>query len=151
MDRRTHPGEKDLGDPSLDKYEKSEAIEELPCGIFHPNGVLMKYWSILLFLLTCYISIVMPIKIAFIEDNMAWITIDIILELLFLCDVIICCNTAYYDNNENLVTTRKQCTWRKKQDLNCFDAKEGRFESTTTYNLPILANICSTTQFKVIP
>ncbi len=94
-------------DPSLEKYAKPEIVEELPCGIVHPYGTLMKYWSLVLFFLFCYVGIVMPVRMVFIDDDLAWILIDLTIDILFFVDIAICCNMAFYDSNENLVTSRR--------------------------------------------
>ncbi len=95
-------------DPSLDKYIKPEIGEDMPFGIVHPSGRFMHYWSIVLFVLLCYVGIVMPIRLVFNDDNAGWTAVNYIVDALFFCDVIICCNMAYYDNNETLVTSRKE-------------------------------------------
>jgi len=108
-------------DPSLEKYVKPDIEEELPWGIISPTGTFMGYWSIVLFVLMCYVSIIMPIKMAFIEDDTAWFTIDLIVDILFICDIIICCNTAFYDANENLVSTRREIVWEYLKGWMLFD------------------------------
>lgn len=55
-----------------------------------------------------YAAIILPYKIAFINDEIyEWDIFDNCIDSLFLLDVIINFVSAYYDDEDNLITNRR--------------------------------------------
>ena len=55
-----------------------------------------------------YAAIVMPYRIAFVsEESEGYIVIDYIIDGLFMMDVIVNLLSAYYDENDELIVSKK--------------------------------------------
>jgi hypothetical protein len=60
-------------------------------------------------LITCFLT---PYDIAFNVDSQLWIKIvDYVIDVLFLFDIIIIFNTAFYDDEIELIDSRKVIFW----------------------------------------
>lgn len=49
----------------------------------------------------------MPARVAFVENNLGWTIVDGIMDILFLCDIVVNFFSVYFDRHDNLVTDRK--------------------------------------------
>lgn len=55
-------------------------------------------------ILTCFVT---PIRLAFYtKDELIWDVINYIIDFLFLADIIIIFNTAYYDEDYHLIENK---------------------------------------------
>lgn len=87
----------------------SEAVI-VPISMFHPSEGFKVYWNLILGLSLLYTAIVTPFLLAFIVSREfdEWFIIDCILTGVFIFDVIITLNTAYFDGEGKLICSRKQ-------------------------------------------
>jgi hypothetical protein len=83
----------------------------LPCGVLHPKSRFKIYWSLLLILLLLYSAFVSPVRIAFAdsdaEEGMAWVVIEAVVDILFGLDIFVNFISAYYDDDDNLIGSRR--------------------------------------------
>ena len=81
--------------------------------ILLPDDPFKVFWDMLVlgyFLnrLMFYTLAITPYRVAFIDnDTLAWYTIDLVVDFLFLADVIVNCVSAYYKENDILITSNK--------------------------------------------
>lgn len=55
-----------------------------------------------------YAATVIPFRVAFVEvDSDEWIIFDYVVDAIFMFDILINFFSAYYDEEENIVTDRK--------------------------------------------
>ena len=55
-----------------------------------------------------YTATIVPYKAVFmIEEPLEFFIFDILVDVLFLCDIIITCFLAYYDKENDLITSRR--------------------------------------------
>jgi hypothetical protein len=77
----------------VQKYRDLDVIvhEPVPFCMFHPSRRPKTVWNIILIMLLIYTATVMPYRIAFIENEMfdAWWWVDLVIDFLFFCDVIV--------------------------------------------------------------
>ena len=77
----------------VSKYSDLDTIvsESVPFCMFHPNRRPKIIWNIILIFLLVYTATVMPYRIAFIENKIfdAWFYVDLLIDILFLIDVIV--------------------------------------------------------------
>lgn len=90
--------------------EDSLKIEKTPCLVIHPESKLKNLWNFILALALLYTAAILPFVMAFIETQEwdVWFSISLTLDLLFMVDFLLNCVTAYYDNESNLVTSRRK-------------------------------------------
>ena len=55
-----------------------------------------------------YICIVLPYRVAFLEDEDGWMIPDIILDVFFFLEIVISFFTAYNDENDTLIVSHKR-------------------------------------------
>ena len=73
-----------------------------------PDDSLKGIWDILITILILFVCITAPWRLAFTdEDDLKWIIIGGIVDLIFLADLILNFFTAYHDEEYNLVDDRK--------------------------------------------
>lgn len=92
-----------------EKTQTSELVYRL-CSVIHPHSKIKKIWDLILIFLLLYIAIFMPYRIAFIDGVLydEWWWLDNIVNLLFFCDLIINCCSAYTDELGNLIYSHKK-------------------------------------------
>ncbi|CAD8125702.1 unnamed protein product [Paramecium sonneborni] len=77
--------------------------------LFLPDSQFKKYWQYVLMILLMYTAFITPIRLAFIEEfNMIWFTLELIVDILFLLDILITFNTAYFNEEGVLIADRQQ-------------------------------------------
>lgn len=79
--------------------------------ILYPESTFIGPWDILMTLCLLFTSIFRPYQVAF--DRSAiylpmWTDINIVCELMFLLDILVVFNTAYYESEFKLIKTRSQ-------------------------------------------
>ena len=59
-----------------------------------------------------YTSLIAPFNVAFLDDeNVApWIQINLIVDVLFICDILVTFNSAFYDSSQLLIFSRRAIT-----------------------------------------
>jgi hypothetical protein len=78
--------------------------------ILLPNCTFMYFWNTILLLLMIYTALLMPFRIAFIDqdDSPIWSPLENVIDFLFLTDCLINFNLAFYNIDNYIVTSRKQ-------------------------------------------
>lgn len=75
----------------------------------YPEDKFKEYWdgiNSLVLILTCFVT---PIRLAFYShDELIWYIINYMIDFLFLADIIIIFNTAYYDDDFHLIENKRQ-------------------------------------------
>ena len=70
-----------------------------------PNSLLRKRWDIMQVFLLCYVALVVPYRIGFSDDaeiSSFWFWFDVLVDLYFLCDIILSFRTGYVDSRGEL-------------------------------------------------
>jgi hypothetical protein len=105
-------GESDLNEqaPGQTVPWKEKIIECIPSvPVFCPDDTFIYFWNITISLLMFYTAIIMPYNICFLDTEPKFFTIfDTVLDFIFLTDLVINCNMAYFDNENDLVKDRKK-------------------------------------------
>ena len=93
----------------LSNTEKTLKLEATPLLIFHPDCIFKKLWNSLLGIALIYTAILMPYVMAFIESQSwdTWFWISLVLDILFMSDLILNFLTAYFNNEGTLITNRR--------------------------------------------
>jgi CRP-like cAMP-binding protein len=87
------------------KTRQSKEYSHLKCILF-PDDTFNEYWGIVMSLLLLYTCTVSTYRICLIDlDATIWLYTDLLVDVLFLIDVLINANLAYYDRDVNLVTS----------------------------------------------
>lgn len=72
-------------------------------GIIYPEDSLKRNWDIWITVVLLFTCFILPARLAFIdpaeseESIHIWIVINSILDVFFFIDIVICFNTAFYD------------------------------------------------------
>lgn len=85
-------------------------VEEQGC-VIHPNSIRKLCWDLMLVCMLLYVAIVVPMRICFNEQNdpkdfMFWF--DVVVDCLFLCDMVLNFRTGYIDEDEGVVLAPKK-------------------------------------------
>ena len=77
--------------------------------MFYPEDSWIDYWSGFITLVLIFACVVTPYRIAFVEkDGVDWIIVNFFVDFLFLLDILIIFNTAFYDEDFIIIDCRKQ-------------------------------------------
>jgi hypothetical protein len=91
------------------KLMKRNSAISIPPYLIHPHNKCLKYWNILILVIMLYTVIVMPFRLAFTDDYLnSHFTIfyfDLVLEFIFVLDLIRTLLTTYYNEEGILVTS----------------------------------------------
>lgn len=83
-----------------------------PKYIIEESNKYLYWWNILIFTLTFYIVIGLTYRIAFLDNVLVlhskMLAFDLIVEIIFVIDVILHCLTSFYDKNGNIVYSIKE-------------------------------------------
>ena len=81
--------------------------------LFRPNTPFRYFWSVLYFLLMLYTAFLMPVRLAYYEDEGTneWSVLDAVVNGLFFVDILLTLNTGFYDSEGSLVMQRKKIIW----------------------------------------
>lgn len=77
----------------------------------------------ILIVLLFYVGTLMPFKVAFLEDNDTgtWLVVDILSDLVFMCDLFVSSLSAYYDDEGMLITNNKRIFYHYAKGWFCAD------------------------------
>jgi len=100
----------------MDASKKGENVYEtiVNAWVFHPREPIRIFWDVLVLVVMIYIIIATPISLCFqisFSVSHAWSIVDLVVDGIFLTDVIINFNTAYFKNSK-LVTSRRNIALR---------------------------------------
>ena len=79
-----------------------------------PNSRFVCIWSFIIGILLIWTAIYLPYRLAFLEDDVPlgfWI-MELLIDILFGCDIIINFFIAYYDNENVLVVSKLKIAQR---------------------------------------
>ena len=75
--------------------------------MLYPELTLKIYWDLFITLILLFACLVTPYRIAFVKrDDQVWNIIDAVVDILFVIDIILIFNTAFYDSNYKLIDNR---------------------------------------------
>lgn len=75
--------------------------------MLYPEDKFKHKWDAVMALVLILTCAVTPIRIAFYErDDIVWMVINYIIDFLFLCDIVLIFNTAFYDENYVIIEDR---------------------------------------------
>jgi hypothetical protein len=73
-----------------------------------PDDPFKNAWDLLVALLLIGTCLVLPYRIALVEkDNLTWTIVTNIADFFFLMDILVIFNTAFYDEDFNMIQSRK--------------------------------------------
>ena len=77
--------------------------------LFVPGSALKVVWGGVYLLLMLYTAFVMPFRLAFMDSEMYTMAfwVEVVVDVLFFVDVLVRVNSAFVDNDGNLITNRK--------------------------------------------
>ena len=76
--------------------------------LIYPEGIFKRYWDIFIAMVLIFSCFVTPYRVALIqEDTSAWSFTNTVVDLLFLLDILIIFNSAYFDDDFKLIQNRK--------------------------------------------
>lgn len=82
----------------------------LPYGIFLSESKTKEIWNLLMGVLLLYIAFATPFVISFLDEQQyrKFYGVDVLIDVFFIIDIIFTLNTAFYTEENMLVTSRKQ-------------------------------------------
>ncbi len=125
---------KTMSPVTLEKFMEKQASlcedkkeVDTPWYIILPNSALKFAWSIVLAIIFLYTALLMPVHVAFVDSSdYAWSTVETVVDALFWTDIGFNLISAYYDDNEVLITDLKSIilnylkTWFLIDFVACF-------------------------------
>ena len=86
----------------------------LPWCIIHPNSKIKVAWTGIVIFLLMYTAIITPFRSCFMDIILYshWWWADETIDMLFFIDVLINLNSAYFDENKHLHSSRKKIFWQ---------------------------------------
>jgi len=81
--------------------------KKMPKCVINPTALWKTVWNVIGLILICFLAITVPYRIPF-EDTTPneWIILDIIIDSIFLFDVLLNFFTAFEDENGELIVER---------------------------------------------
>ena len=95
---------------SVEQVKRAQMKEQIhkACCIVMPESTLKLFWSLVMILLLFVTMIYVPYRTAFIDKPSFWLMIcEYIMDSLFAIDIILCFFSAYYDEDNNLITSHQ--------------------------------------------
>jgi hypothetical protein len=85
-----------------DKEEEVVRVTTVPRHLINPNGTFKQIWNVVMLFLLMYTFTIMPYVIAFIDVtyDSPWFLVDVVVDCLFFCDIVINLNTALIEGDE---------------------------------------------------
>ena len=110
-----------------EKIEEFAAVKTSRCGILlHPGDRLKLLWGCIYVFLMLYTIFIAPFSVAFLDDDPDFERLDLAVDGLFLVDIAVTFNTAFYSKEGQLVVSRREIcrkylkTWFLLDFLACF-------------------------------
>ena len=76
--------------------------------LFYPENKFKMWWDLFMTLVLLITCLVTPVDIAFQPDTLGVDIMNILIDILFGCDILVIFNTVFYDNEVVLVEDRKE-------------------------------------------
>ena len=92
-----------------EKIERMRHRENKKKFMLYPEDAITDNWQLFITMILLITCIIVPFRIAFFTtDDFTWQTINNSIDFMFLMDIIIIFNTAYYDEDFKIVENRKE-------------------------------------------
>lgn len=76
--------------------------------MIYPDDKLKTNWDLLMSACLIFVCLVTPVRTAFVDqDNLRWAIINYTIDLMFLIDIVFSFNTAFFDEDFQIVHDRK--------------------------------------------
>lgn len=97
--------------PTETKGKKTSSTQKfIDKAIIYPGSMFMNYWSVVLIFLLLYTASITPYRVSFIDNSLssddAWSICDYFVDSLFMLDIIVTMNLAFYDKDGVLINKR---------------------------------------------
>jgi hypothetical protein len=80
--------------------------------MIYPNNPIKNNWDMIITIVLIFTCMVTPYRIAFVEvDDDMWSAINVIIDIMFLIDMILSFISAYYTDEFELIEDRGQIAW----------------------------------------
>lgn len=76
--------------------------------LIYPDDKFKKIWNLVMGLLIIYVSIVLPFRVCFMEDDSEFQNLDYFTDSCFYLDMIVNFFSVYYDANDDLIVSHKK-------------------------------------------
>ena len=87
--------------------EMNQRQKREPC-LLYPEDNIKINWEIFMTIVLLFACLLTPYKISFIpDDDFVWNLVDVITDFLFLIDILVIFNTAYQNENFEMIEDRK--------------------------------------------
>jgi Ion transport protein len=109
---------------SLSQFDRKFSLENwIDKGILMPESKVIIGWDILILLSLTYTATILPFVIAFYEkpQHDALYKLETTIDIIFLIDIIVSFNLAYYNSNNIIVVNRKEIAWKYIKSWLCID------------------------------
>ena len=87
--------------------------QAFPQGVFDPAGKFLAFWNLTMLMILLYVATISPFRLSFYDEQIwdSFFTADVVIDFFFILDVIITFNSAYYDFESQLFTSRNAIAW----------------------------------------
>jgi len=93
-----------FNDGTIQKKVEMRLIDvKFPFPVISPFGTFIKIWNSIILLVMVYVITVFPVRLGFIDDTLDWAIFDLLVDSIFMFDMVVNTLTAYEDLNGNLV------------------------------------------------
>lgn len=91
--------------------------------LLSPNSLFKQIWSILITLLLAYTATIMPFRFAFYQAEFwdSWTILELLMDLIFMCDVVINFFSIYTKGNGYVITDRRRIALHYLKTWFCLD------------------------------
>ena len=79
--------------------------------MIHHRSPFKKCWDVLILVILAYMVVATPFTVAFSVDEVAFTVIGVLIDAVFIADLILNFLTTFDDENRNLVTDREAIAW----------------------------------------
>lgn len=107
---------------SPDKDSITASTKQIPRFLFTLDHSFLKYWSFVLLACMMWTATIMPYRLCFFEEKVdAWFVIDLVVDAVFMLDILITLNSAYEERANLIVYDRKKIAIRYIKSWLMFD------------------------------
>lgn len=91
-------------EPTADKQTKQEQRRVCIC---MPDGMFLSYWELWITIILLATSVITPLNLAFSHNDDSDLIVNFTIDFFFLIDIMISFNSAFYNQNMELIQDRK--------------------------------------------
>ena len=109
--------DKNAGGNVVFDIERETDAHNLPCYLIKPNSLFRLFWNFLIFFLVIYTAVIMPIRLAFLdqqdlERKKFQVIFDLSADICFIIDILINFFLIEEDVNGELITAMNEIAYR---------------------------------------